>query len=60
MSALTFADLRAANTTRHARYYTNGDDVWRHDDWLVALGGAVVRKFNATSAKLGFPERLAA
>jgi NTP pyrophosphatase (non-canonical NTP hydrolase) len=38
MSALTFADLRAA--------YTNGDDVWRHDDWLVALGGEIGEALN--------------
>jgi NTP pyrophosphatase (non-canonical NTP hydrolase) len=46
MSALSFADLRAANATRHVRYWPNGIPVWGHDDWLIALGGEVGEALN--------------
>lgn len=53
---LTFADLRAANLTRHKRYYAEGQEPWGLCDWMVAIGGEVgeadnlVKKLNRARA----------
>lgn len=46
MSNLTFAALRAGNTTRHVRYYAKDQPAWSHDEWMVAIGGEVGEALN--------------